>query len=201
MGREFYLKILKPVPDAFCQDRVFEDIELSEVGLRPAGYKGQPDKYHVKIKSRSVYASTGSIRDYLEKQMPGKNFNIWGMGYTHNGIHCYGDSWTYDIPDDIINAMKRPHINDIMMDLCMDSWSITDYGNNWLAEKCPIYATEDNLNKMLAWYMGYLKGKDKEDLKDLLENPNIYSGNLLQNICRAAAYAYQINGICFIEWE
>ena len=79
MSREFYVRILKPVPDRFREKRIFERDELSDAGLEQTDYKSRSDKYHVKVKSRSIYTSMTDIEKYLKEQLPDKDFQCWGM--------------------------------------------------------------------------------------------------------------------------
>lgn len=201
MSREFYVRILKPVPDRFREKRIFERDELSDAGLEQTDYKSRSDKYHVKVKSRSIYTSMTDIEKYLKEQLPDKDFQCWGMRKAYTFVHCYGNDWSYNIPYDIMENMKRPHIANVSVISCDRSWSITDYDSRWLTEKCPIYLTEKNMKMLFASYMTYLNQEETEDLAYMLEEPNTCSGNIFRHICEAAAYAHRVNGIGFLEWE
>lgn len=202
MGKEFYIKILKPVPDKFHQNRIFDEAEISDAGLTHTVYDGLSDKYHVKAKYRSVYPSMDDIRAYLKDKLPNGDFTTWGLRSIHgDGYHCYGNNWTYDIPGDVMDTLKRPHVMDTVLILSAASWPVTDWNGDWLAEKCPMYLTDDTMKEIFVGYMEHLKQEDKECLMYMLQNSDTFSENILNAACAAVAYAHQIGGVGFLEWE
>ena len=201
MSRDFYIRILKAVPDRFRRDRIFESDELSDAGLKPAGYDIAPDRYHVQVKERLVYASMDDITAYLKEQLPDQNFENWAMrgGWTQYAF-CYGKGWSYTIPYEVIKSLKRPHVSDQLMTICTMSWSITDYNNQWLSGKCPMYLNGKTVKSIFSWYMDYLKQNNLEDLEYMLEEPTLYADSIFRAVCEAVAYAHKTDGTGFLEW-
>lgn len=201
MSREFYIRILKPVPKKFYEDKVFEDTEISAAGLDTVYYEGLSDRYHVPVKSRSVYASMDDVKRYLKTVMPDTHINNWGMRHGYGSTHCFGEGWTYDIPDSIMETLKRPHIADTRVILCSNSWSVEDYDAEWLGRMCPMYITKKSINNALVAYLAHLREEEEETLSWEVTREEMYSGNVFNSMCAAYVYAEKVGGIGYIEWE
>lgn len=201
MDKEFYIRILKPVPKKFREDRVFEEDEISTAGLETVYHKELDDKYHVPVKYRSVYAGMDDIKEYLRTVMPDVTITDWGIRHGYGEHHCYGTGWTYDIPDDVMETLKRPHIIDTTVILSENSWSVEDYDAEWLGRKCPMYITKKSINEILAAYLAHLREEDKDTLSWEVTREEMYAGNVFNSICAAYAYAEKAGGMAWIEWE
>lgn len=203
MGKEFYIRVLKPVPKKFRGGRVFEDTELSAAGLELVYNAQFDDRYHVPVKSRSVYASMDDIKKYLEEAMPGAVIGNWGMRHIRGVYHCHGadGEWSHDIPDDVVKGLERPHIADVSVILCEASWSVQNYGADYLVGKCPMYLTRKSMDGVIKGYLEHLKSLDMEDLSYEVTKTDPYTPNIIGSLCAARAYAEKVGGIGYIEWE
>lgn len=202
MSREFYIKILKPVPKKFYEDKIFEDSEISAAGLETVYHTELNDKYHVPVKSRSIYASMDDIKEYLMSVMPGTVIKNWGMRQGYGSHHCYGDGWSYDIPNKVMETLKKPHVADTAVVLCENAWSVEDYdAAEWLGRKCPMYITKKTINSVLALYINYLREKETDTLSWEVTREELYTGNIFNSMCAAYVYAEKVGGIGYIEWE
>lgn len=205
MSRDFYVKILKPVPDMFFEDRIFEEKELSDADLCHVNWKGPSDKFHVKIRYSSIYTSMDDMKEYLKTKLEDEkdiDFTSWGYRPLYDsGAHCFGDKWSYEISKEDMDAMKRPHVAETVVSLCISSWSVSDWDSEWLSSKCPLYLTGDTIKEILDWRLEYLKAQEIEDLDSMLENPSLNTGNIFSRLCEAIAYAEKIGGVGYLEWE
>lgn len=201
MSKEFCIRVLKPVPKKFHEDRVFEDSEISAAGLEITYGKGLNDRYHVPVKSRSIYASMDDIKEHIMSVMPGITIGNWGMRQGYGFCHCFGDNWNYDIPDSVVESLKRPHIIDTTVILCENSWSVEDYDAEWLGKECPMYITKRSINNALAGYLAHLGKEEPETLSWEITREEAYARNVFSSMCAAYVYAEKAGGIGWIEWE
>ncbi len=206
MGKEFYIEILKPVPKKFCQDKVFDESEINAAGLEHTFNTKLIDKYHVKVKVRFVYTGMDDVAEYLGPKVPNADWQNWSMSPSFRSYHCCGKShdgnnWSYDLSDKEYEALKRPHISDVIVMKREMACSVQDYNGEWLSDKCPIYITKSSIKQMLDWYLEYLKQTDTEDLLYEIQRRSGSSNNIFRAICSAFAYAKQKGGIACIEWE
>lgn len=205
MSRDFYIKILKPVPDMFFEDRIFDEKELSQADLCHVNWKGPSDKFHAKIKYSSVYTSMDDMKKYLKVKLSDRkdiDFTSWGYHPLYDGgAYCSGDKWLYEIPKEDMDAMKRPHVAETVVSLCIDSWSVSDWDSEWLSSKCPLYLTGNTIKEILDQYLKHLRAQGLEDLDGMLGDPSLGTGNIFSRLCEATAYAEKIGGIGYLEWE
>lgn len=203
MGKEFHIRVLKPVPKKFREDRIFDLDELSAAGLDIVYNTDLNDRYHVPVKSRSVYASMDDVKNYLKKAMPGTDIKNWGMRHIRDVYHCHGtkDDWMYDIPEGVMKTLERPHVSDVHVISCEESWFVDCYDAEYLSERCPMYITKKTINEVIAAYIGHLAGMDEEEVSCEVTGEMKHGPDMISSLCAAHVYAQKAGGIGYIEWE
>lgn len=206
MSKELYANILKPIPDKFRENRIFNKKELSDAGLAYAyDHKLPDDRFHASLKVRSEYTGMDDVKAYLKAKMPERtdnDFRIWGMTeQSDKSVCCHGDTWSYVISKDEMERLASSHVNETTVMLRTKSFELSDVDADWIAKQCPAYANASTLDSILARYMNHLKRKTLDELIERMEDPYVESGNALCRICEAYAYAEKTGGTVYLEYE
>lgn len=202
MGKSFYIRVLKPVPGRFQKDRVFDSQEFMDAGLEPVYGIERADRYHVKVRERSVYASMDDVRAYVREHCPNADFQSFGMSYGLGSlVECRGDGWSCSIPAQAMEEIKKAHVDEKVVTRPVMSWSVDDYEGEWISSRCPGYVTERDLKGVFSSYMAYLKGKHMNEIQEIVERPDACYGSIFPALCKAVAYAHRVGGVVFLEWD
>lgn len=188
------LQTLKPVPAQFRTGRRFREDELIILD-QDYGFTGAEDKYHVKIRTVSNYASMDDIKTYVKQSRPDLDMSIWSMCPLYGGSArvsvCKESIY---VPADIMNTLKKDHehssvyicsVNDWQMELSRDE-------RIWLEDVIPCYVDMTKIKKLLSRRLYHIGAKEENELAYKTEEyveSSLYNHDIFGFLCSAQAYA------------
>lgn len=186
------------------------------IGLNRAYGFTEEDKYHIKLKFRSEYASMDDIKEYVQQLHPEWDMTCWSMHNTNIGVDdtfitvsCNGE--TEFIKSARKAGLVKEHISEDMYCLVMwehyglhvdDARGIYDDLKGIVQDYQ--YVTDELLEQMTQRWNEILAGKDIEtlasDLEDVLEFDRHNLADLIMVLKQVKVYADKCGGaavLCF----
>lgn len=122
--RYLNLQILKKVPKKYDPEKVYDE---NEIHLARQYNDWEPDGYHVKLKTRSVYASLEDIRDYILSMHPDYDMSCWALGDfgRPSNVHvAEGKDWKVTLSESEMKSLERGHVAEFVYADLVGEWIV-----------------------------------------------------------------------------
>lgn len=172
---ELYVTILKPIDEVWDKKKVYKENEIT-LDTDWSGHKN--DVYHVKLKSKSVYASMQQIKDYVLEHNPGvdmTSYSVQGLGRDYGGIDVYANDNTHiRLSQEEAESIKTEHIDTLTYTNVETSFSV-DIGYEFrdfpfLKREREVYLTDELIEKFKVWFIKYWSKCKIDDLEGYLHD-------------------------------
>lgn len=184
------IRILGKIPKEYKSGMVLDE---NSIGLTGCWDEIGEDKYHVKLKERSVYASIDDIKTHILSINPKCDMSFWGLHRKHSGGgKAYGNGWEMHISSAQLQSLEREHVSEMVYENVLKEWFIeVPYGEKKTLEGLfPGYVNLKLLHACSDTMLASYKGISMDLMDNFMEELEYPHGRPICLPALQAAYAY-----------
>ena len=200
MGKIFQISILENIKD-YNQELIYDARNLM---LEQVYNNCKEDDYFVRLKVKSVYASTDDIIKYICEKYSLADKKYDSLTYSSSGgmiLRIANNS--YDISDTEVDRIKSEHIDELLYCKKYGSYEIESVMGlipGSIVGKDFEYVDDELINKVIHTLNAELRETSIETLANALEDCSYIKGDkLLETILMAKVLAEKIGGKAILE--
>jgi hypothetical protein len=202
MGRSFSLQIIRPI-EGYDEEKIYEE---DEIELKCEYHINVPeDTYYKRLKSKSVYATTDDIIEFVKKkyqlnEMKGYSMSINWLG--NYNISFQGNR--YIVEADEAKSLEKEYISEYIycneFKYCSLSWFYTSIGNELVPDDFTI--VDDELIRKAADLLEYKSNEElAKGLAYVVEDDAEQEDKFMASLILAKEIANMINGKAVLIYE
>lgn len=200
MGKRFQISILENIKD-YDQELIYDAKNLM---LEQVYSKCKEDDFFIRLKVKSVYASTEDIIKYICEKYSLADKKYDSLTYSYNGgmvLRIANNS--YDILDTEVDRIKSEHIDELLYCKKYGAYeieSVMELSSSSIIEKDFEYIDNELINKIIDALNAELRESSVETLANALEDCNYTKGDkLVEALLMAKVLAEKIGGKAILE--
>lgn len=200
MGKRFHISILENIKE-YDRELVYDEEKL----MLEQVYKNcKEDDFFIRLKVKSVYASTEDIIKYISEKYSLMDTKFDSLSYGSSGgmvLRIANNS--YDISDTEVDRIKSEHIDKVLCCKKYGSYEIESAMGLYaslIIEKDFEYIDDELIKKVIRVFYEELKDVSVETLVNTLEDCNYTKGDkLVEALLMAKVLAEKIGGKAILE--